>query len=253
MLYAQEQKERPKTVAECNNITDADKWRQDIIKDIGDKVTEIQNAGLGEHKIRTLNDEINQLLEDKRQVFSDYRQWDRRIKELGGPDYSKLETKLYDRDGVELPGSGGYKYFGAAKDLPGVRELFYRESMPTTRRNIKDLQAQINYEYYGLMRDGNDYLKEFEDEQSNEDRDQAVRDYIEANREKLSTSIPEFENLGFEDLKRLLSDDGVYDAMQRLQNDARMHEFEATKNKEAEILEQKKKELMDKYVYGVKA
>lgn len=66
MLYAQEQKERPKTVAECNNITDADKWRQDIIKDIGDKVTEIQNAGLGEHKIRTLNDEINQLLEDKR-------------------------------------------------------------------------------------------------------------------------------------------------------------------------------------------
>lgn len=253
MLYAQEQKERPKTVAECNNITDADKWRQDIIKDIGDKVTEIQNAGLGEHKIRTLNDEINQLLEDKRQTFSDHRQWDRRIKELGGPDYSKLETKLYDRDGVELPGSGGYKYFGAAKDLPGVRELFYRESMPTTRRNINDLQAQINYEYYGLMRDGNDYLKEFEDEQSNEDRDQAVRDYIEANREKLSTSIPGFENLGFEDLKRLLSDDGVYDAMQRLQNDARMHEFEATKNQEAEILEQKKKELMDKYVYGVKA
>lgn len=125
--------------------------------------------------------------------------------------------------------------------------------MPTTRRNINDLQAQINYEYYGLMRDGNDYLKQFEDEQSNEDRDQAVRDYIEANREKLSTSIPGFENLGFEDLKRLLSDDGVYDAMQRLQNDARMHEFEATKNKEAEILEQKKKELMDKYVYGVKA
>lgn len=66
MLYQQEQKERPKTVAECTNITDADKWRQDIIKDIGDKVTEIQNAGVGEHKIRTLNDEINQLLEDKR-------------------------------------------------------------------------------------------------------------------------------------------------------------------------------------------
>jgi len=23
-----------------------------------------------------------------------------------------------------IPGFGGYKYFGAAKDLPGVRELF---------------------------------------------------------------------------------------------------------------------------------
>ena len=26
--------------------------------------------------------------------------------------------------GKELPGAYGYKYYGAAKDLPGVRELF---------------------------------------------------------------------------------------------------------------------------------
>lgn len=31
---------------------------------------------------------------------------------------------MFDSSGVELPSSGGYKYFGAAKDLPGVRELF---------------------------------------------------------------------------------------------------------------------------------
>lgn len=180
------------------------------------------------------------------------RNWDRKIKELGGPDYSKLETKLYDRDGVELPGSGGYKYFGAAKDLPGVRELFYRETLPAIKRNINDLHAQINYEYYGLMRDGNDYLKPYEDQQSEEDRDEAVREYIQTHHEKLSTSIPGFENMGFEDIKKLLSDDGVYEAMERLQNDARVHEFEVVKSKEAEILEQKKKELMEKYVFGVK-
>jgi pre-mRNA-splicing factor ISY1 len=45
---------------------------------------------------------------------------------LGGADYKKESLRFYDAAGVELPGSGGYKYFGAAKDLPGVRELFQR-------------------------------------------------------------------------------------------------------------------------------
>lgn len=147
MLYQQEQEERPHSANGVNSITDCDKWRQDIIKEIGDKVSDIQNAGFGEHKIRALNDEINQLLEEK-------RTWDKRIRELGGPDYSKLEAKLYDRDGVELPGSGGYKYFGAAKDLPGVRELFYREPPAAPKKNINDLHKMINYEYYGLMKNG---------------------------------------------------------------------------------------------------
>jgi len=37
-------------------------------------------AGLGEFKIRDLNDEINKLLREK-------GHWQDRIKELGGPDY----------------------------------------------------------------------------------------------------------------------------------------------------------------------
>lgn len=38
------------------------------------------SAGLGEFKIRDLNDEINKLLREK-------GHWEVRIKELGGPDY----------------------------------------------------------------------------------------------------------------------------------------------------------------------
>lgn len=38
------------------------------------------SAGLGEFKIRDLNDEINKLLREK-------GHWEHRIKELGGPDY----------------------------------------------------------------------------------------------------------------------------------------------------------------------
>lgn len=34
---------------------------------------------------------------------------------------------MLDHEGKEVPGNRGYKYFGAAKDLPGVRELFEKE------------------------------------------------------------------------------------------------------------------------------
>jgi hypothetical protein len=34
---------------------------------------------------------------------------------------------MLDYEGREIPGNRGYKYFGAAKDLPGVRELFEQE------------------------------------------------------------------------------------------------------------------------------
>jgi len=156
MLYQTPQDDRPTDIASCNSLSDCDKWRQDIIKEIGDKVSEIQNAGLGEFKIRALNDEINQLLEEK-------RKWDRRIKELGGPDYSKLEAKLYDQDGIELPGSGGYKYFGAAKDLPGVRELFYREAPAPPKRSLEQLHQLVDASYYGFNVDDDEVLGTIED------------------------------------------------------------------------------------------
>ena len=38
---------------------------------------------------------------------------------------------MLDHEGKEVPGNRGYRYFGAARDLPGVRELFekHRECM----------------------------------------------------------------------------------------------------------------------------
>jgi len=47
----------------------------------------------------------------------------------GGPDYKKIGPKMLDHDGKEVPGNRGYKYFGAAKDLPGVRELLTNQGM----------------------------------------------------------------------------------------------------------------------------
>ena len=142
----------------------------------------VLSAGLGEFRIRDLNDEINKLLREK-------RHWEERIVELGGTDYivssnheedgrewggeggrerveimcekggrlhliiadvsQKTGPKMLDHEGKSLPGNRGYKweavfvgvdnlqfhlslslslslsrYFGAARDLPGVRDLF---------------------------------------------------------------------------------------------------------------------------------
>ena len=39
----------------------------------------------------------------------------------------RIGPKMLDHEGKEVPGNKGYKYFGAARDLPGVRELFEQE------------------------------------------------------------------------------------------------------------------------------
>jgi len=56
---------RPYLSTLCQSLPEAEKWRMQIIRDIAKKVSQIQNAGLGEFKLRDLNDEINKLLREK--------------------------------------------------------------------------------------------------------------------------------------------------------------------------------------------
>ncbi len=86
---------RPFLASECRDLADADKWRQQIIREIGRKVMDIQNPGLGEHRLRDLNDEINKLIREK-------GHWEVRILELGGPDYAKVGPKVTDSEGKEV-------------------------------------------------------------------------------------------------------------------------------------------------------
>ena len=41
---------RPFLATECIDVLEADRWRHQILREIGKKVMEIQNAGLGEHR-----------------------------------------------------------------------------------------------------------------------------------------------------------------------------------------------------------
>lgn len=58
-------------------------------------------------------------------------------------------NKLLDTEGEELPGADGYKYFGAAKNLPKVRELFQRETPNPPSISRADLYKRVTYSYLG--------------------------------------------------------------------------------------------------------
>lgn len=152
---------RPFLASECRDLNEADKWRQQIMREIGRKVAEIQNEGLGEHRLRDLNDEINKLIREK-------SHWERRIVELGGPNYARHSAKMTDLDGniVDVPnpsGRGpGYRYFGAAKKLPGVRELFEKPPELRKRRTRYDIYKRINAAYYGYRDDEDGILERVE-------------------------------------------------------------------------------------------
>ena len=116
---------RPFLASQCDSLPAAEKWRRQILREITRKVAEIQNAGLGEHRLRDLNDEINKLIREK-------AHWQRQIRKLGGPDYARTGAPVQGagEGGDGAPGGrrhGGYQYFGAARNLPGVRELFEDE------------------------------------------------------------------------------------------------------------------------------
>jgi len=100
-------------------------------------------AGLGEHRLRELNDEINKLFREK-------RHWERQILELGGPNHAARSAAVSaEAEGVELPGSGGYRYFGAAKSLPGVRELFDVKQKRSKKRSRGEIQRRLTVDYFG--------------------------------------------------------------------------------------------------------
>ncbi|XP_059315965.1 uncharacterized protein LOC132066768 [Lycium ferocissimum] len=154
---------RPYLASECKDLTHADKWRHQILREIGRKVLEIQNEGLDEHRLRDLNDEINKLIREK-------RHWEKRIIELGGLNYTCNSAKMTDLEGniVDVPNPGGrgpgYRYFGAAKKLPGVKELFDKPTESRKRRTRCEIYKRIDDSYYGYRDDDDGILEKLEEQ-----------------------------------------------------------------------------------------
>eukprot|EP00124_Ichthyophonus_hoferi_P003491 Ihof_evm2s305 gene=Ihof_evmTU2s305 len=161
---------RPFIASECDSLKEAEKWRSQIIKEVSKKISQILNTTLSEFKLRDLNDEINKLLREK-------GHWEDRIKELGGPDYRRVGPKMLDREGKEVPGQRGYKYFGAARDLPGVRELFEQEVPDAPRKTRSQMMKKVDADYYGYRDDDDGVLKPLEQAEEKIAIQKAVANY----------------------------------------------------------------------------
>jgi len=151
------QRQMPHDPNDESDVAWATKWHQKVIQDISTKVAKIQDPIWTQPQIRTLNDEINKLFRVK-------TQWERRIAELGGKDVSRLAqtgTQLLDKS------TTGYRYFGRAKDLPGVRELLEQHVEPA-KKTKSDLVRAVDAQYYGYMDEDDGILLEFESRQSHD-------------------------------------------------------------------------------------
>ena len=128
-----------------------------------------------EHQVRDMNDEINKLLREK-------GHWERRIIELGGPNYFAVSRQLIDESGAASSGSG-YKYFGAARELPGVKELLREEAPPPPKRTRFELWRSVDPDYYGYRDEDDGVLVKVEAEAEKKALVKAKRDW-EAEQEK---------------------------------------------------------------------
>ena len=134
---------------QCSDLSEAEVARKVLMRTLNAQIAEIQNTGIGEHLIKELNDDINHKLYRK-------RRWEKRIIELGGPNYMRLAPKVFDGDGRELPGDGGYKYFGAARTLPMVKKLFEKTKKGSARRTKNQILNGIRADYFSLDTGGED-------------------------------------------------------------------------------------------------
>ncbi|KAL6718728.1 NineTeen Complex (NTC) component [Lecanora helva] len=143
---------RPKLITEVTSIPSCEKWRGQVLKEISRKVSKIQEQSLSDFQIRDLNDEINKAMREK-------HMWEVQIRNLGGPNYMRGGGKVYDEEGKEIPGSGkGYRYFGRARELPGVKEMFEvkPKSADKPLESRADLRRQVDASYYGFNLDEED-------------------------------------------------------------------------------------------------
>jgi pre-mRNA-splicing factor ISY1 len=130
------------------------------------------------------------------------------------------------------------RYFGAARNLPGVRELFQPKEQKAPKRTRAELYRDIDADYYGYRDDEDGIL---------------VRMEAEAERRAIQEAMDAWER---ERQERMQEGGGQYqDANNDLGDDElEVSEFEAhvpvptLEDMDKLLLEQKKQALLEKYV-----
>ena len=74
--------------------------------------------------------------------------------------------------------NAGYRYFGAAKKLPGVKELFEKPPEIKKRRSRYDIYKRIDASYYGYRDDEDGILERLEGPAEAEMRRRAIEEWM---------------------------------------------------------------------------
>jgi pre-mRNA-splicing factor ISY1 len=181
---------RPRNITAVDSIPQCEKWRAQVVREISRKVTKINDSALSEPQIRDLNDEINKLMKEK---FV----WELHLKDLGGANYLRFGTRMFDEQGRELPTTRGYKYYGRARELPGVKELFDALINEGKDAVIPPPPRDLSASYYGL---GQEDPKMIEEE--NELSEAVLAKFVDEDVE--FESIPDMEVPSVEEVERYL-------------------------------------------------
>ncbi|KAK5174562.1 NineTeen Complex (NTC) component [Saxophila tyrrhenica] len=214
---------RPKAISAQEHIPTCERWRGQVLKEISRKVTKIQDLALSDYQIRDINDELNKLFREK-------WQWEMRIRELGGPNYMRGGGRVTDEEGRVIEGGGkGYRYFGRARELPGVKELFEQAAQKGKEEGEgkkggevrADLRSRVDAGYYGYNLD---------------EEDGELLTY-EAQKEKEA-----FETLMAEDEKA----DPEWEPLPGDVGDGVVWKLPTAEEVETELLERRKRTLLDK-------
>jgi pre-mRNA-splicing factor ISY1 len=186
---------RPRNVSSVETVPECERWRGQVLKEISRKMTQIQDVALSDFQIRDINDQLNKLMREK-------HAWEMHIRNLGGPNYTRGAgggggggrgggSKIYDAQGQEIPGLGGggrgYKYYGRARELPGVKEMFEAAKQAKTREadeqrddadrraDMRRLNLDAHYYGFGPECESDDEQREFEAKREAELRDDMIK------------------------------------------------------------------------------
>lgn len=122
---SRKQQKQSKSIQTCQTVSEALQNRARVVREISTGLSRINDILLTEYQIRDLNDDINKLLYRR-------RAWEKKIKELGGPDFT---APIANDSSFSIK---GYRYFGRARELPDVVKLL--EEVTLEKTNAKSLK-----------------------------------------------------------------------------------------------------------------
>ena len=175
---------------ECSSAAACEKWRNQVLKEVTRRISRISDASLTDFQVRDLNDEINKLQKEK-------HMWEVQLKNLGGTNYIRFQGNATDAEGRVIGSHKGYKYYGRAKELPGIKELFSELAIPQkhnkTKQDLADLQLDTTYFGYRDEEDGR--LLAYEAEREAEARANLLADDTSNDTRWDLTNVPDIQTL----------------------------------------------------------